>query len=326
MILILTNKADLHPNSVIEKLIEKGIKVFRFNTECLLTDYFVSWECKNNKTDFILQNKITNAEIRGSEIKSVWERRPEKPNQSFIENEQIKKICLDEAKGFLISLQYYLKDKFWIGNAIFDSVASSKLLQLKTAISLGLKVPDTIHTNNKANLNDFLQTQNQVVVKSLEAQSFDIDEQNHIVFWTRKHEKNELLNYPENAVNSTVNFIQQYIEKKFELRITVVCNKVFACKIESQHLDDEKGKIDFRQGYEGIKYSAYELPENIAQQCIEYLKLMNLNFGCFDFIVTANDEYIFLECNPNGQWLWIEHETGLNITDAIADYLLKGNS
>ncbi|OFX19864.1 MAG: hypothetical protein A2033_19760 [Bacteroidetes bacterium GWA2_31_9] len=326
MILILTNKGDIHPNPVIEKLTEKGVKVFRFNTECLLSDYIVSWECKNNKTDFILKNKITQAEIKGSEIKSVWERRPEKPNQSDIENEQIKKICLDEAKGFLIALQYYLKDKFWIGNAIYDSVASSKLLQLKTAIDIGMKVPDTIHTNNKQQLDDFLNSQNQVVIKSLETQSFDIDEQNHIVFWTRKHYKTEILNYPENAVNSTVNFIQEYIEKKFELRITVVCDKVFACKIESQHLEDDKGKTDFRQGYEGIKYSAYELPKNVSNSCIEYLKLMNLNFGCFDFIVSPNDEYIFLECNPNGQWLWIEQETGLKIADTIANYLIKGNS
>jgi hypothetical protein len=39
-------------------------------------------------------------------------------------------------------------------------------------------------------------------------------------------------------------------------------------------------------------------------KCIEYLKRMHLNFGCFDFLVTENDEYVFLECtsqdNPFG--------------------------
>jgi glutathione synthase/RimK-type ligase-like ATP-grasp enzyme len=48
-----------------------------------------------------------------------------------------------------------------------------------------------------------------------------------------------------------------------------------------------------------------------------------LNFGCFDFIVTSNNDYIFLECNPNGQWLWIELETGYEISKIIAENLAK---
>lgn len=32
---------------------------------------------------------------------------------------------------------------------------------------------------------------------------------------------------------------------------------------------------------------------------------------------------MFLEINPNGQYLWIEDETGLPITDAICDLLLE---
>ena len=48
---------------------------------------------------------------------------------------------------------------------------------------------------------------------------------------------------------------------------------------------------------------------------------MKLNFGCFDFIVTPAREYVFVECNPNGQWLWIETATGMKISDALADAL-----
>jgi hypothetical protein len=31
-----------------------------------------------------------------------------------------------------------------------------------------------------------------------------------------------------------------------------------------------------------------------------------------------------LECNPNGQWAWLEPAAGLPITTAIADLLEKG--
>jgi hypothetical protein len=43
-----------------------------------------------------------------------------------------------------------------------------------------------------------------------------------------------------------------------------------------------------------------------------------LNFGCFDFIVDRNCNYIFLECNTNGQWMWLEEEAKLPISAAIA--------
>ncbi|MGH3845933.1 MAG: hypothetical protein ACRDS0_31615, partial [Pseudonocardiaceae bacterium] len=33
-----------------------------------------------------------------------------------------------------------------------------------------------------------------------------------------------------------------------------------------------------------------------------------------------------LECNPNGQWLWLEHEVGLPIAAALADLLSSGVS
>jgi D-alanine-D-alanine ligase-like ATP-grasp enzyme len=49
--------------------------------------------------------------------------------------------------------------------------------------------------------------------------------------------------------------------------------------------------------------------------------LGRLRFAALDFIVTPDGEYVFLEANPNGQWAWIEHETGLPIAAAIADAL-----
>ena len=54
------------------------------------------------------------------------------------------------------------------------------------------------------------------------------------------------------------------------------------------------------------------------------MKEMNQHYGAFDFIVTPSGEYVFLECNSNGQWYWIELETGMNISGAIAEHLIKG--
>ena len=49
---------------------------------------------------------------------------------------------------------------------------------------------------------------------------------------------------------------------------------------------------------------------------------MKLVFGAIDMIVTPAGEYVFLEINANGQYLWIEKQTGLPITSSIVDLLI----
>lgn len=52
--------------------------------------------------------------------------------------------------------------------------------------------------------------------------------------------------------------------------------------------------------------------------------MFELNYGAFDFLVEPHGAWRFLECNRNGQWLWLEHETGLPIARALATLLTTG--
>lgn len=56
------------------------------------------------------------------------------------------------------------------------------------------------------------------------------------------------------------------------------------------------------------------------------MRKLNINYGAFDFIVDKNNEWFFLEVNPMGQWLWIEDLTGLQISDAICDWLVESKN
>jgi len=57
---------------------------------------------------------------------------------------------------------------------------------------------------------------------------------------------------------------------------------------------------------------------------VRVVEALGLCFGAIDLIVTPDDDHVFLEVNPNGQWLWIEELTGLPISHAIADLLMEG--
>ena len=321
MVLIFSNKEDVHPTNVIQYLNAWRVPVFRLNTECLLTDYKFSWWANEQECDFHILNTKNGLEVYGHQTTAIWERRPEIPSELPIKSpyEEVNKHNLEEAHGFLSFIRYYLKDVYSIGGIVEDRYASSKMLQLSVARSLGISIPDTCFSNEKTPIVDLAERYDDLSLKPISGSSVFINGEQEYVFYSQKAKSSDLLQQPEEAFTQTVSFVQNYVEKAYELRVTVINQDVIACKIDSQIQDDDKGKIDWRQGYDyNLKHEIVELPDRINQFCLDFLKRMKLNFGCFDFIVTPEGEYVFLECNPNGQWLWIEMETGYDISKIMA--------
>lgn len=52
---------------------------------------------------------------------------------------------------------------------------------------------------------------------------------------------------------------------------------------------------------------------------------LGIVFGCFDFIVTPQGDYVFLEVNEMGQFLFVEEWTGMPLLDAFCSFLTAGN-
>ena len=322
MVLIFTNKEDSHPTPVIQHFNLWGVPFFRFNTECLLTDYEFKWWAESTNTDFYIKNTINGCEVYGHEVTAIWDRRPIPPSKlPIVCDEEIEKTNLEEAHGFLSFLRYYLKDVFSIGSIVNDRYASSKMLQTKIALESGFIVPKTMYSNAKQELETYFSRSNYLSVKPISVDSIFFANQEY-VFYVNKHTNDHIFMQPSEAFSQTVSCIQDYIEKEYELRITVCCDDVIACRIDSQKQKSGEGKEDWRQGYDfGLEQKIVEIPDNLKSSCLSYLQKMGLNFGCFDIIVTPQEEFVFLECNPNGQWYWIEIETGAPISEIIAKHL-----
>ena len=55
---------------------------------------------------------------------------------------------------------------------------------------------------------------------------------------------------------------------------------------------------------------------------LRLLDASGLQYGAADFIVTPDGDHLFLECNPAGEFNWLEHEAPyFPIAAAIADVL-----
>lgn len=328
MILIITNKEDAHPTPVIEELNQRREPFFRLNTEALLTDYSFCWWNDGTHCDFVIEDKNALKTVKGSDITAVWDRRPDIPAELPIHSsEEIDKHCLKEGLGFLKYLRSYIKDIPSIGNIVIDNFAESKMWQLKVAQDVGFNVPKTIFSNNRENIVGFVSKFDSIILKSIENDNVMEDCGDlEYVFYSKKVTSKDIIDAPIQSFIQTANFAQNYISKKFELRITVVGDDIFTAKIDSQKLPEQLGGNDWRQSdLEKLPIVSYQIPNDIAKQCKDYIKSIGLNFGCFDFIVTPEDEYYFLECNPNGQWLWVELLTGMPIAKSVADFLITIN-
>lgn len=305
---------------------ERNIPFFRLNTEDLMLDYTFSWkQTDNDLPQLKIEDKSNGKNILNTEILSVWYRKPDVPlNLPYFVNEEVDRHNKVEARQFFIYLMHYLSDIYSIGNHLYDKRANSKMVQSRLAVKLGMTVADTCFTNNKEEAINFANRYPYIAIKSLHDHWMKNEDGKVYDLMTQKVSSNLLSDQPREAFEQSPLFLQQYIQKKYELRITVMGPYIFTCKLHSQLLTESTGAIDWRQGYEyGLKHEIIDTPQELASFCKKYLRNLNLNFGCFDFIVTPKDEYIFLECNPNGQWGWIEDECKIPMSEALIDCLLN---
>lgn len=303
MILIITHKTDFTADFIINKLNNNGIPYKRFNCEDILT-----------YPTTINYNKQFRYSILGeSNYTSVWFRRTKLPDLGDIPVHQ-KIYLIGEIEAFVKNL-FSILDANWLSEPFAVYRAENKLFQLKAAQNLGFAIPATIVTNSKENLISFYHKHNKnIIVKPISQTRINNANSASFIF-TNKIE-NELIEKIE-EFDLTPCIFQENVEKDYEIRVTVVGNQVFAAAVYSQ--GNEETVIDWRR--KKLAFKAVELPESIQSLSVALVKALDLQFGAIDLIKTKSGDYVFLEVNPNGQWVWIENETGLPISNAIIKLL-----
>ncbi|MFJ7279024.1 ATP-grasp ribosomal peptide maturase [Kitasatospora sp. NPDC098663] len=191
--------------------------------------------------------------------------------------------------------------------------AEYKPAQLSLAARLGLPVPATLITNNPAEAKLFAATR-PAIYKPLHAGAYHVDGEPAGI-WAASVGPGETTD----AVSICAHLFQAQVPKSGDVRAVVVGEQVFCALITAP-----PGVLDWRSEYRNLTYEPVDCPEPVRVALLRFLGEFGLNFGAFDFAVTPEGEWWFLECNPNGQWAWLEHAAGLPIASAIADLLENG--
>lgn len=314
MILLVTNKRDITMDYIVVELRKRGIKFFRLNTEDLPKSYSIM----SDKSLMDWSIELHGNTLKGSDVKSAYFRRPGKPEApSNICDKNVIEYIECEWNSFLKSL-YMRLDCMWFSSPTNIMLAEDKPRQLLLAKKIGFDIPESIITNSPEEINK-INSCLQVIGKPLR-QSLLISNQTERIIFTNRLGR---LDYSDSEALSLVPIIiQREIIKKFDIRVTVVGKEVFAAAIFSQ--ENVETTVDWRKGSRtDLKHEPIELPVELKSKCIELVESLNLRFGAIDLVCDKNDQFWFLEINPNGQWAWIENQTKLPIASAIADELLR---
>jgi hypothetical protein len=127
------------------------------------------------------------------------------------------------------------------------------------------------------------------------------------------------INNGKAALHLAPGIFQQRILKDYELRVTIVGERIFAVRIDSQAV--HRAELDWRRAQDELEYTMFDLDDGVSQRLLRLHRRLGLVFGAYDLIVTTEGEMVFLEVNPMGQWLWLEKRLNLDISQAIAQAL-----
>ena len=111
---------------------------------------------------------------------------------------------------------------------------------------------------------------------------------------------------------------QEYIPADFDLRVTVVGTRVFPAAIHSQETDYP---IDFRMSLGQARTEPATLPAALERRLLSLMERLGLEYGAIDLRRTPDGEYVFLEVNTAGEFLFVEERTGQPIARAVAELL-----
>lgn len=258
--------------------------------------------------------------VSSEEIGSVWYRRPSTPRSPELNDNRQQQFVVNEARATLWSL-YTTTNARWINPPLFGVklLEDNQFFQLQAARSVGLLTPETIISNDPEDVVRFTQAQkNDVALKSIFRTVLFVDGEVQLLYTNRLREKDVVERAKQVALCPVM--IQEYVPKLLELRVTVVGKQAFACAIHSQ--DSERAREDWRRyDFANVKHEVFNLPQEIYDNLLRLMEKLGIVYGAVDMILTPSNEYVFLEVNPSGQWMWIEHLTGLPISRAIAETL-----
>lgn len=324
-IVIITHSRDIHADRVTKILIDRGAAPFRIDLDCFPRDYRLSLMLAGERWEGEICCERTRTVLDTRQVKSIWMRKSADFAFSVTLSRQERMFAKDEANHLLLGWLNSL-DAFFMSHPVALRAAGWKCEQLTRARRLGFDVPPTLLSNTPKSVRSFVRDGRSGAIFKTLSTPFLAADQVTDEERTANGLHTTMINADDPAIENIdvlPGLFQHYVNKAYEVRVTVVADKALAARIDSQA--DERTRVDFRHYDADVPYSAIDLSPAVVERCCNFVSSYGLTYGAIDLIATPDGRFVFLENNPVGEFIFIEELVPeLQISAAVADALIEG--
>lgn len=316
-LLILSGKWDMHAVAVEWALSRRSVDCLYWSALDYPRDRRTSVRIADGRAR-VFEPEIPDLGVAGA----VWLRRMGSPMLAPDLHPADQRFAGQEARRFLDEIVRMASPQArWLNPPDSAARVRSKAFQLVEASKAGLHVPETLISNDPAEIRAFAAScGGRVVAKSYLQQHWVVDGRK--VYTMASQPSPELL-AEDASLAACPTIFQQRLEARSEYRVMVIGDRLFSTRMIADR--PESTLLDWKAFPGSTRWAACDLPDAVGDAIRLFMKRAGLCMGCIDLIEAVDGTFFFLEVNQQGQFLWQEQfEPGIGLLEGFTDFIVSG--
>jgi hypothetical protein len=308
-VLILSLRDDLHAYAIRHELRAMSVDCDYVAVDSLANQTSLSW---NNRGQLGLITEGRDLPLEGVNV--IWWRRSALAQKTTapLDDAQVDLINRDWRAALRGSL---LADfgGIWVSHPDRTDAAALKPLQLRAAAAVGLRAPRTLMSNEPSQVRAFLnEIGGEAVVKNVSGTL-------KTVLFAATIRLDQMPS--DESIAACPAIYQEKISGTRHLRIAIFGQDIHAAEITTTNLDwRQKLPTEIRM---------VQLDADLKGRLLSYQEIMGLKMGVVDMKIDTEGNPVWLENNPQGQFLFVEGLTKYPLARHFAHFLreqVNGNN
>ena len=310
-------KLDLHVYAVAKCLRDRGVDVQIFLTDDYSKHGQISFRTGSGREHHAWLSSHDGRRVHARDLDIVWWRRVNQEQLWHPDSEDRDAVALinNEWRFSLAGIMAASFRGAWVNYPPNDVLAGNKLTQLWAAEDVGLKVPTTLVCNEKDAAVAFAnEVGGRVIAKKIAGIT-------PTPLATVEYQASELQEADNLSFSPCPVMLQELLVGTEHLRVHVFGDEVIAVKISSPHLDWRRDL--------SVPFSVAQLEKGLVKSIVELNRVLGLRMSIMDMKVVPGakrldrQSTVWIETNPQGQFLFAEALAGVDLAESFADFLVR---
>ena len=308
---IVTTSADLHTDVVAALLRERGHTVSVVLGDGSPGYGALTWSSAHPTRPLL--RTAAGTRITPADLDVVWWRRAGRPTvPDRVVDSQAREYVASANAVAVFGVWLSAVRGRWVSHPDATRHAENKIVQLRAAISAGLRIPRTLISQHPGEIREFAASlgPGRMIGKPVTG-VLNLGLATGVI--------TEAMLCDDDALAIAPTIYQELVPGHRHLRVSCFGTHVIPALIEADQLDWRYEK--------NYRVRSYELDSAIERQLLGVLDQLHLAMGIFDLKLDGDDAPIWLEVNPQGQFLFLEARGGpTQLATAMADLLIDEGS